>query len=260
MLHPRVLLFTHVHGFVAAGPYSQSYPDVIPGDLRRISRNINFVGDAWISYKRIDYVAEQDAGPNDEERDQPRVRRRTLLARSSSSVSFAFGGVAMLRFENQDDFVEIDIVSQETDDLPSRGDAYLTIRVSAAGFAGHNDLWVLAPALRSFCQALVTLERDRRGEALLGAVSPRELRLVVRSVDSRGHMAVEGSTGYEVQRENSRPWHSVDFGFEFDPSQLLRAVGVDWVRRNAEPGGAANRGQPIGSETNQKSAAAGPGG
>jgi hypothetical protein len=32
---------------------------------------------------------EQDAGPNDEERGQPHVPKRTSLARSSSSVSFA---------------------------------------------------------------------------------------------------------------------------------------------------------------------------
>ena len=146
----------------------------------------------------------------------------------------------MLRFENQDDFVEIDLATQETADLPSRDDACLTIRVSAAGFAGHNDMWVLASALRSFCQSLTALERDRRGEAVLESISPDELRLVIRSVDSCGHMAVEGTTGYQVQREHSRPWHSVTFGFEFDPSQLVRAVGIDWVRRNAELDGTAS--------------------
>jgi hypothetical protein len=141
----------------------------------------------------------------------------------------------MIRFESQDDFVEIDLATQETADLPSRGDGYLTVRVSSNGFTGHNDLWVLAAALRSFCQSLVALERDRQGEAVLESVSPDELRIVVRSVDSRGHMAVEGSTGYRVQRLNSQPWHSVAFGFEFDPSQLERAASVDWVGRNAEP-------------------------
>ena len=151
----------------------------------------------------------------------------------------------MLRFDSQDDFVEIDLATQETADLPSRGDAYLTVRVSSSGFRGHNDLWVLAAALRSFCQSLVALERDRRGEAVLESVSPDQLRIAVRSVDSRGHMGVEGSTGYGVQRENSRPWHSVAFGFEFDPSQLMRALSVDWVRRNAEPDGAANGNQPF---------------
>jgi hypothetical protein len=146
----------------------------------------------------------------------------------------------MLRFDNQQDFLELDLAEQETCELPSKGDAYVTVRISAAGFTGHNDLWVLAPALHSFCRGLIALERDRRGEALLESVSPEELRLVIRSVDSCGHMASEGSTGYSVQREHSRPWHSVTFGFEFDPPQLVRAVEVSWVKGNAELGAASN--------------------
>jgi hypothetical protein len=140
----------------------------------------------------------------------------------------------MLRFANNKDFVEMDISMQESADLPSQGDAYLTIQVSSARFAGHNDLWVTASALRLFCQSLIALERQRLGKAELESISPNELRIVVRSVDSCGHMAVEGVTGYEVKRENSRSWHSVAFGFEFDPSQLLSATRTDWVRRNAE--------------------------
>jgi len=161
----------------------------------------------------------------------------------------------MLRFENHDDFVEIDLATQETADLPSRGDAALTIRVSSAGFAGHNRLWVFASALRSFCQSLIALERDRRGEAVLESMAPDALRLVIRSVDSCGHMAVEGSTGHAMLREHSHAWHSVAFGFAFDPSQLVRAVGIDWVRRNAEPEGATNGSQPVHGATNGRSSA-----
>ncbi len=69
----------------------------------------------------------------------------------------------MLRLENHEDFVEIDLASQDKSDLPSQGDGYLTIRVSTAGFAGHNNAWVQADSLRSFCRALIDLERDRRG-------------------------------------------------------------------------------------------------
>lgn len=117
--------------------------------------------------------------------------------------------------------------------MPANGDAYLMIRVSSAGFTGRNDLWVLGSALRSFCHALVALERTRCGEAVLESISPNELRLLVRSVDLRGHMLVEGVTGYQVQHENSQTWHSVQFGFEFDPSQLLGAVSVASVKCNA---------------------------
>jgi hypothetical protein len=76
-------------------------------------------------------------------------------------------GTAMLKFEHESDFVEIDLTKQETDDVPSQGDAFLAMRVSSAGFTGQNDLWVLAAGLRSFCRALVILEQERRGEAVL---------------------------------------------------------------------------------------------
>ncbi len=141
----------------------------------------------------------------------------------------------MIRFHDQDNFVELDLVQEEGATLPSRGDAYVTLRVSSAGFSGHNDLWVFSQSLSSFCLSLVSLERDRRGEAVLESISPGELSLRIRSVDRAGHMAIEGKTGYPVQREHGLIEHSVQFGFEFDPSQLLKAVKVDWVKRNAEP-------------------------
>jgi hypothetical protein len=140
----------------------------------------------------------------------------------------------MLRFENRQDFVEIDLVSQETANLPSRGDAKLKARVSSAGYAGQNHVWVSASGLRTFCRALVALERERQGQATLESISPKELRLVIRSVDPRGHMAAEGTLGHHIQREHTRYWHSVDFGFEFDPAQLLRAVTVGWIKTQAE--------------------------
>jgi hypothetical protein len=101
----------------------------------------------------------------------------------------------MLRFENHQDFVEIDLANQETADLPSKGDAYLIIRVSAGSFTGHNEIWLSAPALHCFCRALIVLERDRRGHAVLESISPDELRLIVRCVDSRGHMLIEAKKG-----------------------------------------------------------------
>ena len=64
----------------------------------------------------------------------------------------------MLRFHNETDFLEIDLASQEAAELPSRGDGYLTIRISSSGFSGHNDLWVYAKSLRDFCRGLIELE------------------------------------------------------------------------------------------------------
>lgn len=140
----------------------------------------------------------------------------------------------MLRFEDQGSLVELDLAHVETDPLPSKGDAVVTIRVASAGFTGVNDAWVFADALREFCAALVRLERERRGEARLVSMSPNELDLTVRSIGSRGHMAVEGSTGHHMHLEDRTCWHAVHFGFDFDPSQLVAAAHVSWVKANTK--------------------------
>lgn len=135
----------------------------------------------------------------------------------------------MLRFHDQTDFVEIDVASEED----PGGDVYLTLRVSSSGFEGHNDLWVLGSEFTAFCVALRHLEKERRGEAKLTGMSPEELTLVLRSIDSKGHMIVEGHTGYSIQRSVTRPFHCVHFGIEFDPSQLEATKHVPWISKRA---------------------------
>jgi len=143
----------------------------------------------------------------------------------------------MLRFHDHDDFIEIAVVREGDAALPSRGDVYLTLRILSAGFSGHNGLWVLGTDFDAFCTALRRLEEQRRGEARLTGIDPRELSIVVRSVDSKGHMIVEGHTGYAVGRDVTMPFHSVQFGIEFDPSQLTTIKSVSWFskRGSANP-------------------------
>ena len=66
-------------------------------------------------------------------------------------------------------------------------------------FPGQNDRWVERQSFRSFCRALVALERHRTGEAVLESISPGELNLCVYSTNSSGHMAIEGTTGHDYQ-------------------------------------------------------------
>ena len=90
-----------------------------------------------------------------------------------------------------------------------------------------------AESLRGFCRASVALEASRRGTAELESISPDELHLKVHSITSRGHVAVSGKTGYLIQHDSGGFWHSVEFGFEFDPSQLASATKLPWVSRYA---------------------------
>ena len=143
----------------------------------------------------------------------------------------------MLRFQSDDDFVEIDLIEQVPAGQPDTGNAQLSVRVSSAGFAGHSQSWVELERLQSFCRGLVALGRVRRGEAAIESMSPKELILKIRSSDLLGHMSIEGSTGrgvFQLAAETWWAWHAVHFGFEFDPSQLVAAIRVDWVKRNAE--------------------------
>lgn len=139
----------------------------------------------------------------------------------------------MLRFEGKRNFIELDLAMQEKDNLPSKGDAYITIRLNSNGYAGQNDLWVSRESFHNFCHNLVNLEHKRKGEAILESMSPGELFLQILSIDSLGHMGVRGTTGFQVFAGTDLFPHSVTFGFEFDPSQLEKAVKVDWIKMNA---------------------------
>jgi len=147
----------------------------------------------------------------------------------------------MIRLHDQTDYFELALATQEGSGTPAESDAYMTVKIDSAGFCGHNDLWVDARALRRFCSDLLHLAAKRQGSATIEGISPGEMEITVRSIDRSGHMVVEGSTGYEVQRERGTRRHSITFGIEFDPSQLNEVERVPWVRQNAEQDGG---GQP----------------
>jgi hypothetical protein len=139
------------------------------------------------------------------------------------AVSFSAG-------ENR---IEVSVSFETEQSLPSAGDAYLVVNVQSNGFTGHNDLWVSKESLTEFCSSLASLERTLRGEAVLESISPGELLIRVAAVTERGHVAVSGQLGYRVNDENSRHWHSLQFGFEFEQAQLSEAASLAWVRQYA---------------------------
>lgn len=136
-----------------------------------------------------------------------------------------------IRFSHADDYIELNIV--EVEELPQvAGDTRMLVEVQSSGFKGDNDVWVSVGSFLDFCSSLVELAEKRSGEAQLESISPNELDLVIRPVDSVGHFGVFGTTGYHVIREHGSVFHSVSFGFEFDPAQLRDASRIDWVKAN----------------------------
>lgn len=141
--------------------------------------------------------------------------------------------MSLLTLRSGDSFFEMGVAIEEGPSLPAQGDAYVTIKVQSKGFAGHNDLWVQSEAMHAFCSALITLERNLKGEAALEAISPGELSLKVCSANSRGGVGIVGTIGYHVQNESTEYLRAVSFGFEFESSQLSAAVKLPWVKRYA---------------------------
>ena len=138
--------------------------------------------------------------------------------------------MSVLKFDNSGSYFEMSVAIADDPLVQNCGDAYITIDALSDGFKGHNDLWVLGEAFSAFCAALISLEHSLKGEATLASISPNELKLRIFSVNNRGHLAVEGSTGYWSQSQEGSFWHSVSFGFSFEPQQLTKAISAPWMR------------------------------
>ena len=131
-----------------------------------------------------------------------------------------------MKIQSNENYIELDVSLEEDESLPSCGDVYLSISASSHGFSGKNDLWVQAEEFRRFCAELVKLEKERKGEATLKSISPGELYLKVYAIDSLGHIAISGNTGYEIDNIE----HNVTFGFQIEPNALEKMVRASWVR------------------------------
>lgn len=134
-----------------------------------------------------------------------------------------------MRIESNDNFIEIEVQLETDKSLPSYGDGLLSIRANSNGYSGKNQTWVSKQELNQFAESIIKIETERRGEATIRSISPKELYLRIYSYDSLGHFAVEGHTGYRVIQELD-VFHSVKFGFTIEPQELLKLCDEDWVK------------------------------
>jgi hypothetical protein len=77
----------------------------------------------------------------------------------------------MLRFSDQDCFLEVDGSVEDDPSLQSHGDARLIVRVQSNGYTGQATAWVQREDLVKFKEALVSLNASLRGEAVLSSMS-----------------------------------------------------------------------------------------
>ena len=102
------------------------------------------------------------------------------------------------------------------------GDFRATVRVSTLGFGGTNEhVWIAADDFHRFIEAVRVLERDRRGRAQLGSMSPEDFELSIRVRDRAGHVTASGWVGrasYSSTRELIAA--RVGYSFDIDPTHL----------------------------------------
>ena len=126
-------------------------------------------------------------------------------------------------FHNKENKIEL-IINVDESDLACKDAAQVSVKVSSNGYSGNNIVWIMHEQLLNFYNEMKLLERQRKGVATLNGITEDEIVIKVYSLNNRGHMAVKGKTGYYSYEEDEQFYHSVEFGFQFDPSQLVEAV------------------------------------
>ena len=139
----------------------------------------------------------------------------------------------MLHLANTSCSLDLEILEEAN----GSGIVYPSVKLEAAvrsnGFCGQSSSWVFMENMERFCKALISLNNTLKGNASLESISPEELSLIIAPVNLRGYLGVSGLIGHHFYSENTDHWHSVNFGFEFEPSQLQLAIQAPWIKKYA---------------------------
>jgi hypothetical protein len=109
---------------------------------------------------------------------------------------------------------------------PGELDLGLNVSVVCGAFSGRNDsVWVHRPDWNQFARDLAQLEQTRNGQAVIGAMSPRDLELRIFASDKAGHIMAEGWVGRDSYSARGQVLENrVSFGIEVDPTTLSLLV------------------------------------
>ena len=123
---------------------------------------------------------------------------------------------------------------------PTESDHYargVRVSVRCHGFAGHTTAYLALDDLAEFAQGIAELDETRNGSVKLESMSPGNFRLRLFSLDSAGHLGVEGELAKYSALQlppygSSRRCDRVAFGFEIDPSTLQEMIS--WAQGNGQ--------------------------
>jgi hypothetical protein len=115
-------------------------------------------------------------------------------------------------------FIQLIVVDAELHYYPSYK---LAIELKTEEIAGKFDrsIWVSEVDVQDFIQQLEALDKSRNGQAKLSSMSPNEFNLIIKNLDSLGHLLVCLS----LERESSVILDQKDVlkvCFEIDPTSI----------------------------------------
>ncbi len=125
-----------------------------------------------------------------------------------------------MRITNELKSRQIDFIKLESqkEHYPShRIEVRLKTEDIQSGFS--NSIWLSDSDIDAFLSDLELLDSFRKGEAVLESMSPGELKLVFKSIDNAGHLAVMLHLVKE-DRLNNDYSYKIQVEFEIDPTSL----------------------------------------
>ncbi len=119
------------------------------------------------------------------------------------------------------EYLEIEEQERLPDTLPCAGDVRVKVTMRFQKFGGsYSEIWLAKPDLVRFVEQLQTVVETRTGKARLEAMSPDELTIELRPMDSLGHFEIFVRLGHhQYSGATCRP-PVVAGGFEIEPDQL----------------------------------------
>ena len=114
----------------------------------------------------------------------------------------------------QEGSLKIEIIGRDPDVI-------LYVELSVPGFTATTETYVVEDAWHHFLEEMTALEDKQQGSAIVESMSPRELKLVFRSLDAAGHMGVEGYIGIRGGRNE---FHFTFDSLPFDPTLVPSIV------------------------------------
>lgn len=128
-----------------------------------------------------------------------------------------------IKFSNNECFVDFVFEIENVPFVSENNDTRLNLILQSGPYSASQQFWIHGNAMEQFIADLIQFEETRTGKVCLESMSPGELELTFERVSSAGRTSISGMLS-NMRFEKTPSRNKLNFGFDFDPSQLIEAV------------------------------------